>query len=112
MSAWLFDLGNTRLKCAALAPGGGVGEVFALPHGETDLAAALDAVLPAARIDVAHVASVADPSLRVALLTALAGRASRAWKSPTRSRSGWAWIGSWRCWLPITRCGRRCWCVA
>ena len=86
MSAWLFDLGNTRLKCAALAPGGGVGEVFALPHGETDLGAALDAVLPSSRIDVAHVASVADPSLRIALLTALADRSRRIELARTQRR--------------------------
>ena len=27
MSHWLFDLGNTRLKCAPLRPDGSVGEV-------------------------------------------------------------------------------------
>jgi len=86
MSTWLFDLGNTRLKCASLASGGGIGEVFALPHGETDLAAALDAVLPAAGIDVAHVASVADPALRVALLTALAARSRRIELARTQPR--------------------------
>ena len=75
MSAWLFDLGNTRLKCAPLVDGR-VGEVFALPHRESDLAAALDATLPA-RIDVAYVASVANEGLRVALLLALADRARR-----------------------------------
>ena len=71
MSAWLFDLGNTRLKCAPLVDGR-VGEVFALPHRESDLAAALDATLPA-RIDVAYVASVANEGLRVALLLAHVG---------------------------------------
>lgn len=77
MNAWLFDLGNTRLKCAPLLAGGRVGEVFALPHAQVDLDAALEAVLPPGRIDVAHVASVADPSLRVALLAALAERSRR-----------------------------------
>jgi type III pantothenate kinase len=75
MSAWLFDLGNTRLKCAPLMAGR-VGEVLALPHREADITAALDAALPP-RIDVAYVASVANEGLRVALLQALASRARR-----------------------------------
>ena len=86
MSAWLFDLGNTRLKCAPLQDGGGIGEVSALPHGEADLEAALDAVLPAGRIEVAHVASVADPALRVALLQALAARSRRIDLARTQPR--------------------------
>lgn len=75
MSAWLFDLGNTRLKCAPVIDGK-VGEVIALPHREADLAAALAGALPS-RIDVAYVASVANESLRVALLQALVQRARR-----------------------------------
>lgn len=75
MSAWLFDLGNTRLKCAPLVDGG-VGEVHALPHASGGLAAALDTVLPA-RFDVAHVASVAGEALRVELLDALVSRCRR-----------------------------------
>lgn len=75
MSVWLFDLGNTRLKCAPLL-GGRAGDVIALPHREADLAGALAQVLPT-RIDVAHVASVANETLRVALLDALSLRARR-----------------------------------
>lgn len=75
MSAWLFDLGNTRLKCAPLIDGK-VGAVIALPHREADLADALAEALPA-RIDVAYVASVANDSLRIALLQALVQRARR-----------------------------------
>ena len=75
MSAWLFDLGNTRLKCAPLIDGK-VGEVLALPHREADLADALATAL-SSRIDVAYVASVANESLRVALLQALTQRARR-----------------------------------
>jgi type III pantothenate kinase len=86
MSAWLFDLGNTRLKCAALDAGGRVGEVFALPHAAADLEAALDGVLPQGRIDVAHVASVADASLRVSLLAALAARSRRIEVARTQAR--------------------------
>ena len=80
MSAWLFDLGNTRLKCAPLQAGA-AGEVRALPHGDDALdadaiARALDAALPA-RIEVAYVASVAREPLRVALLDALTRRCAR-----------------------------------
>lgn len=75
MNAWLFDLGNTRLKCAPLVDGR-VGDVLALPHRRSDLAAALAEALPP-RIDVAHVASVANDDLRVALLQALAARSRR-----------------------------------
>ena len=75
MSAWLFDLGNTRLKCAPLRDGG-VGEVHAVPHAQGGLDAALDAVLPA-RFDVAYVASVAGEALRVELLDALVRRCRR-----------------------------------
>lgn len=76
MSEWLFDLGNTRLKCAPLLPDGRVGEVHALAHRESDIAAELARVLPE-RVDVAHVASVASDALRVALLDALTTRATR-----------------------------------
>ncbi|GAB3348089.1 type III pantothenate kinase [Lysobacter tyrosinilyticus] len=75
MTAWLFDLGNTRLKCAPLVDGR-VGEVIALPHREADLAAVLAQALPP-RIDVAYVASVANEDLRVGLLQALTMRARR-----------------------------------
>ncbi|GAB3098781.1 type III pantothenate kinase [Lysobacter terrae] len=69
MSVWLFDLGNTRLKCAPLIDGR-IGDVVVLPHREADLPAALAQSLPA-RFDAAHVASVANEALRVALLEAL-----------------------------------------
>lgn len=81
MSAWLFDLGNTRLKCAPLA-GDRAGPVAAVAHDGLEsldadaVHARLDAVLPA-RIDVAYVASVARESLRVALLDALTRRCAR-----------------------------------
>ena len=76
MSAWLFDLGNTRLKCAPLGADGRAGEAVALPHREEDVAAALAQLLPE-RIDVAYVASVAQPTLRVAVLDALTARCRR-----------------------------------
>lgn len=75
MTAWLFDLGNTRLKCAPLHDGR-AGEAIALPHREAELGPALERVLPD-RIDAAHVSSVANQDLRVALLQALAARSGR-----------------------------------
>lgn len=76
MSAWLFDLGNTRLKCAPLAPGGMPGEVVALDHSGQDLEAGLARILPAS-FETAYVASVASNALRVALLEALVRRCRR-----------------------------------
>ena len=73
MSTWLFDLGNTRLKCAPLGVDGLPGEVIALDHREQDLAAQLARLLPA-RLDIASVASVASESLRVLLLDVLVNR--------------------------------------
>lgn len=85
MSAWLFDLGNTRLKCAPLHADGTLGEVVALAHGEGEVAAALAAALPV-RIGVAHVASVASEPLRVALLDALTTRCGRIGLARTQAR--------------------------
>ena len=52
MSAWLFDLGNTRLKCAPLRDDGTVGAVIALPHREDDIADAFLRDLGIARVDM------------------------------------------------------------
>ena len=76
MSNWLFDLGNTRLKCAPLHADGSVGEVAALAHDAPDLAAELARVLPAHGA-VAYVASVAAAELRLNLLDALTQRFER-----------------------------------
>jgi len=76
LSAWLFDLGNTRLKCAPLEADGMPGKVVALDHRGEDLAAQLARVLPA-RVEAAFVASVASDALRVALLDALVARCGR-----------------------------------
>ena len=65
---WLFDFGNTRLKCAPLHADGTVGEVRALAPEAFD-------ALPGG--DVAHVASVAPEAARVALLDVLAQRFAR-----------------------------------
>lgn len=76
MSAWVFDLGNSRLKFAPLGAGGGVGAVEALAHDGAAFEPGWEARLPA-RIDDAWVASVAVPALRDALLEALEARAAR-----------------------------------
>lgn len=76
MSTWLFDLGNTRLKCAPLGADGRPGDAVALAHREADVAAALAQALPD-RIEVAYLASVANEPLRVAVLQALMARCTR-----------------------------------
>ena len=76
MNTWLFDLGNTRLKCAPLEEDGRPGEIIALDHRGNDLIPQLARVLPA-RFDAAYVASVASDPLRVALLDALVTRCRR-----------------------------------
>jgi len=72
---WLFDLGNTRLKCAPLVDGR-CGEVAALAHDEAGFAEKLEALLPQ-RGGVAHVASVAPQASTVDLLDRLASRFAR-----------------------------------
>jgi len=76
MNTWLFDLGNTRLKFAPLDADGRIGTV----QGAAHVAGGFDpdwlARLPA-RIDVAIVASVASPALRMILLDALAARGAQ-----------------------------------
>ena len=74
MSAWLFDLGNTRLKFARRDAGGGVGEVGSLDHhaGE-DFSALPDKV----RGEVAWISAVASPATRAAMLSVLGPRFAR-----------------------------------
>lgn len=72
MTTWLFDLGNTRLKCALLHADGGIGDTLAIAHDDgTDW---LDA-LPTGT--VACIASVASDARRAALLDALCTRFTR-----------------------------------
>ena len=85
LQRWVFDLGNTRLKMAPLDADGRVGESLALAHGGGGFDALTDH-LPA-RFDVAYVSSVADESLRVALLEALASRCRRI--AIARSQRRW-----------------------
>jgi type III pantothenate kinase len=80
MNVWLFDLGNTRLKHAALREDGSIGDVVAIAHDGGALAPDWRAALPE-RFEAAFVASVAPTALRVALLQGLGqccGRISRA----------------------------------
>ncbi|MFC6840752.1 type III pantothenate kinase [Xanthomonas theicola] len=71
MSDWLFDLGNSRFKFAALERGR-TGAVQAWAHGGDAMDAAAAAALP--RGQTAHVASVAAPASTAAVLDALRTR--------------------------------------
>ena len=85
MSDWLFDLGNSRLKFAPLHADGSVGEMAGIAHDGQAFPAGWDTLLPA-RIEAAHVASVAAPALRVRLLDALAARSGRIGLAATQRR--------------------------
>lgn len=89
LQRWVFDLGNTRLKMAPLDADGRVGEPWALAHTGADADAGFAALLERLppRLDVAYVASVADESLRVALLDALTARCRRI--AIARSQRRW-----------------------
>jgi type III pantothenate kinase len=76
MSEWLFDLGNTRLKCAPLQADGAIGALVGIAHDGTACAPGWEERLPE-RIDAAFVCSVAAPGLTLALLDALARRCGR-----------------------------------
>lgn len=86
MGDWLFDLGNTRLKCAPLLADGSLGEVTAAAHDGND-AALLLPILPAAG-EVAYLASVAAPALTLDLLDALTHRFGRIAIARTQQRFG------------------------
>lgn len=86
MSTWLFDLGNSRLKCAPLGAGG-VGPVVAFAHDGQALPSTTLSALPA-RIDEAVVASVAAPPLTAGLLDAVAARCGRITMARTAARLG------------------------
>jgi type III pantothenate kinase len=75
MSTWLFDLGNSRLKCAPVRDGR-IGEAIAIDHDGTAFAPGWEQRLPA-RFDDAVVASVAASPLAVELLDALTRRCAR-----------------------------------
>ena len=85
MNTWLFDLGNSRLKCAPLRDDGAIvpGSVLEIAH---DGGAFEDAIaqLPA-RFDCAYVASVANPALTTALLDQLTRRCLRITRARTQA---------------------------
>jgi len=87
MSTYLFDLGNTRLKYAALHDDSGIGDVVAVAHDGETLPAGWDAALPA-RFDAAALTTVGSPTLRTHLLDALAARCGRISIVRTVSRFG------------------------
>ncbi|KLD77762.1 type III pantothenate kinase [Xanthomonas hyacinthi] len=74
MSDWLFDLGNSRFKFAALEHGR-AGAVQAWAHGAEAMDAAAVAALP--RGEAAYLASVAAPALTARVLDALRARFAR-----------------------------------
>lgn len=92
MQSWLFDLGNTRLKMAPLHDDGAIGEVVAVPHGGEGFGPPLEAALPG-HVDVAHVAAVAGPALRLQLSRALAARCRRISHAATVARLGRLQVG-------------------
>ena len=73
MKQWLFDLGNSRLKCAPLRDDGSLGEILALSHEQTGFADELERLLPD-RGESACLASVASPDLTAAVLDVLTRR--------------------------------------
>lgn len=77
MTHWLFDLGNSRLKCAPLHADGSLGPAQALGHDEASFIAALDAAVPP-RSELggtsACLASVASPRLTTAVVDWLTTR--------------------------------------
>ena len=76
MSRWIFDLGNSRLKCALLNDDGSLGKVHALGHDETRFVDALGALLPPDAAS-ACLASVASPALTQTVVDVLASRFHR-----------------------------------
>ena len=83
MSTWLFDLGNTRLKCAPLHAVGSIGDTLAIPHDDGNKW--LDA-LPTGT--VACIASVASDARRAALFDALCTRFTRLHRVRTERSLG------------------------
>lgn len=76
MNRWVFDLGNSRLKCAALNDDGSLRAVHALEHGGAGFVEALEALLPA-DAESACLASVASPALTQSVLDVLTTRFQR-----------------------------------
>jgi type III pantothenate kinase len=86
MSTWLFDLGNSRLKCAPLQSDGAPAstQLVEIAHDGMDFADGWVAQLPS-RFDAAFVASVAGAGLTDVLLQALAPRCVRVVRARTQA---------------------------
>lgn len=76
MTTFLFDLGNTRLKYAALRDDGSLGDVAAVAHDGDALPLGWDDALPA-RFEAAALTMVGSVTLRAHLLDALTARCGR-----------------------------------
>jgi type III pantothenate kinase len=87
MNAWLFDLGNSRLKCAPLRGDGGVASEGMLEVAHDGIAFDDALALLPARFDSAFVASVANPELTTTLLDELTRRCARITRARTQSTS-------------------------
>lgn len=87
MTTFLFDLGNTRLKYAALRDDGQVGDVVPVAHDGETLQSGWDAGLPT-RFDAAALTTVGSTTLRTHLLDALTARCGRISIARTVSRFG------------------------
>ena len=86
MSDWLIDLGNTRLKLAALAHGGMHGPVRAVPHAAA--ARLIDDDAGFKRGYTAWLASVAPDAVAGPLIGALEARGLRVERVLTQAREG------------------------
>lgn len=87
MTTFLFDLGNTRLKFAALHDDGEISDLVAVAHDGETLPAGWDAALPA-RFDAAALTTVGSATLRTHLLDALTARCGHISIARTVSRFG------------------------
>lgn len=83
---WLFDLGNSRLKTAALRDDGGHGPISGWSHAGTELPDAVWDALPAV-VERAVVSSVAGSALTAALVDGLEARGARVERVSTQSRA-------------------------
>lgn len=87
MSHWLFDLGNTRLKCARMRHGGGLEEATAFGHDQAAFVDALRRHLDAHQASgSACLASVASPALSAGVLEVLTARFQRISVARTQPR--------------------------
>lgn len=87
MSHWLFDLGNTRLKCARMQRDGGLGEATAFGHDQAAFVDALRRHLDSHQASgSACLASVASPTLTASVLEVLSARFQRISIARTQRR--------------------------